>query len=426
MVAAAGIDRLARLFDVRLPTTPAPRARPVCPVLEFAASGAMWLTGHRAGPPVALQAPVIPHAAAACAGLARVSERVGRRVSEDAPGLLTGRAAHRDFRRAGPSSVNGSCRLLRAADGWIAVNLPRPSDLELLPAVVGGAVSDPWVALTDAAGRLPAHALAARAQLVGIAAAPLGTAGPTTPDPFVVRALGPAAPDRRAATRTVVDFSAMWAGPLCAHLLGRAGAAVVTVEDPDRPDGARAGDPLLHTRLHRGHRLASVRFTTGAGVDRIHRLVDGADIVIESSRPRALAQIGLSPERFLTARPGRTWVSITGHGRSGPREHWVGFGDDTAVAGGLVAWSDGSPVFCADAIADPLSGLYAAFGALLSVAAGGGHAVEVSMRACSAYVLQGPQCGEPHPVVPDPVAGWIAAHGGEEQPVVPPPRRLAA
>ena len=37
----------------------------------------------------------------------------------------------------------------------------------------------------------------------------------------------------------VVDLSALWAGPLCAHLLGLAGARVVKVESLGRPDGAR-------------------------------------------------------------------------------------------------------------------------------------------------------------------------------------------
>ena len=41
---------------------------------------------------------------------------------------------------------------------------------------------------------------------------------------------------------------------------------------------------------------------------------------------------------------------------------WVGFGDDAAVAGGLVAWDDAGPVFCADAVADPATGLVGAAG----------------------------------------------------------------
>ena len=69
---------------------------------------------------------------------------------------------------------------------------------------------------------------------------------------------GPPATDGR--RPLVVDFTAMWAGPLCAHLLARSGARVVTVESIDRPDGARIGDPRLHAELHRGHDRLLVDF----------------------------------------------------------------------------------------------------------------------------------------------------------------------
>ena len=38
----------------------------------------------------------------------------------------------------------------------------------------------------------------------------------------------------------------------------------------------------------------------------------------------------------------------------------VALGDDAAAAGGLVGWVDDGPVFLADAVADPLTGLVAA------------------------------------------------------------------
>jgi len=85
-------------------------------------------------------------------------------------------------------------------------------------------------------------------------------------------------------------------------------------------------------------------------------LVDAADIVIESSRPRALARFGLDAAAAVAA--GTTWVSITAYGRAVDR---VGFGDDVAAGSGLVAVDgDGHPVFAGDAIADPLTGLTAA------------------------------------------------------------------
>ena len=37
----------------------------------------------------------------------------------------------------------------------------------------------------------------------------------------------------------VADLSSMWAGPLCGQILAAAGATVVKVESPGRPDGTR-------------------------------------------------------------------------------------------------------------------------------------------------------------------------------------------
>ena len=96
------------------------------------------------------------------------------------------------------------------------------------------------------------------------------------------------------------------------------------------------------------------------GVRILHDLLRHADVVIEASRPRALAQLGVDgPDLVRTGGP-QVWISITGHGRAGEAANRVAFGDDAAAAGGLVVWREGAPLFCADAIADPLTGLTAA------------------------------------------------------------------
>jgi crotonobetainyl-CoA:carnitine CoA-transferase CaiB-like acyl-CoA transferase len=58
-------------------------------------------------------------------------------------------------------------------------------------------------------------------------------------------------------------------------------------------------------------------------------LIDAADIIIESSRPRALRQLGIDRDRAVAN--GATWVGITGHGGSGDAAGRIGFGDDAAV-----------------------------------------------------------------------------------------------
>jgi crotonobetainyl-CoA:carnitine CoA-transferase CaiB-like acyl-CoA transferase len=186
-----------------------------------------------------------------------------------------------------------------------------------------------------------------------------------------------------------VDLLALWAGPLCARLLGLAGARVVKVESTTRPDGARFGSPGLYRWLHGGHESLVTDFVPGGGGPAA--IIAEADIVIEASRPRALRRLGVYAERFLAARPGRVWLSITGYGRDDDR---IAFGDDAAVAGGLAGRDgDGAPVFLGDAIADPVTGIFAAQAVARSLADGGGELLGVSMAACAASLAgRGRRC----------------------------------
>ena len=93
----------------------------------------------------------------------------------------------------------------------------------------------------------------------------------------------------------------------------------------------------------------------------------------------ALEQLGISAADMLTTGRPRLWISITAYGRSGPSGTHVGFGDDAAVAGGLVAWSGNNPVFCGDAIADPLTGLIAASQGIETLRAGGRCVLDIAM-----------------------------------------------
>jgi hypothetical protein len=387
----------------------------------------MWLTGRPDGPPQWPGGDVM----GALRGTAHLLGALAGSAGAD-PGpldigaVLTGRAAARGGVRRGSTSVGGRSRILRTSEGWIAVTLSRPGDFELLPAFSSGAVPPAdlphlvdgvpdqlWDRLEAFTRSRTAAQSVCDAQLVGLPVAQVAMADGTAEPWSITRSGGPvpAGPRRP----RVVDFSAMWAGPLCAHLLGRCGAEVVKVEDAGRPDAARRGDPWLFEQLHRDQEQIVLDF--GASADRrvLGDLVASADVVIEASRPRALGHLGLDPGQFLGSRPGRTWVSITGYGRSGGRSNWVAFGDDAAAAGGLVATMDpDGPVFCADAMADPVTGLCAATGAMASIVDGGGHLVDCSMRAASAFVNRFGACSAEHRVERK-GEGWSVSHGDIDQ-----------
>ncbi len=376
----------------------------------------------------------------------RVSGEIGKKVRADPAELITGRAGFAGFTRGGRVSAGGSSFLLRSADGWCAVTLSRADDVAAVPAIAGllgshGASLDEIVTQEQARAALAAVAqstsaedLAAAAQQVGVPAAalpvggpPLATAGRAAPPApasrpswRVTRIAAPLA-GARLGGAVVADLSSMWAGPLCARLLGLAGAEVIKVESPRRPDGARSGNREFFDWLHAGHRSLSADFGTRAGRSILASLLEVADVVIEASRPRALAALGLAPDT-VPRRPGQVWLSITGYGRALPER--VAFGDDAAVAGGLVGWAAGGPspepVFCADAIADPLAGACGALAVALSRAAGGGELIDLSMRdVCAAFAAPLPDHG-PHKVL----KGWsvICPRSHREQAVLPPRR----
>ncbi|MER6523824.1 CoA transferase [Streptomyces sp. NPDC001508] len=302
-------------------------------------------------------------------------------VTVDLPTTLFLRARLAGYALPGRSSAGGSCRLVATADGWGAVNLARPDDHASLPALLA-LLGAPHADLATAARRGTAVELARSAQLLGIAAAALGSARGDRA-PVRVERHGERRPRTLAGLR-VVDLSALWAGPLCARLLGLAGAHVTKVESTTRPDGARFGSAAFYRRLHEGHERLVLDFASGV----LAATVADADIVIEASRPRALRRLGVRAEEFLAARPGRIWVGITGYGRADDR---IAFGDDAAVAGGLTGRdAHGDPVFLGDALADPVSGLYAAHAVARAVARGGGELLCVSMAACAASLSPGP------------------------------------
>jgi hypothetical protein len=124
----------------------------------------------------------------------------------------------------------------------------RPADPALLGALACAEVGDdPWPAVTAWLRGHTGAELAERARPLGVAAGPVRHR--EMPPPLVEPSAA-----RSPAGSLVVDFSALWAGPLCAHLLGLAGARVVKVETPWRPDGARFGDAGFYRLLHAGHR----------------------------------------------------------------------------------------------------------------------------------------------------------------------------
>jgi len=375
-----------------------PAPRPEHPALAWARSGAMALTGRADEPPRLAPAPLAACAAAALDALRTLAPASGLAAAGadgpelDGAALLGERAAYLGLARRGSVSPGGSCRLLRAADGWIAASLPREDDRALIPAWLADgedAASDPWTAVASRVAERQTADVVARARLLGLAVAEAGAAAGEAPPWFRAAARGAPRIAPRESAPLVLDLSALWAGPLCARLLALAGARVVKVESVGRPDGARSGPPAFYEALNAGKPSVALDLRTPEGLACLRRLLARADAVIESARPRALAQLGIDAEALVGERPGLVWVSITGYGRREPEGNWVAFGDDAAAATGLAAATGDpdAPLFCGDAIADPLTGLHAALAALAHLRAGEGALLELALHDVTAHCL---------------------------------------
>ena len=330
-----------------------------------------------------------------------IVRRLGGCMEIDGSALLRGdrvdaRGPHQD----------DSVRILSAADGRVAINLPRGCDWELVPAWLDLPINPvpTWADVAAGVQARPVAQVASRAGELGLAVAPCPAPGAEPRDDQMTHRhptgrVRPWVLDLAAGTdyprldeTVVIDLSALWAGPLLGALLAGAGAGVTKVEDPRRRDASHPAPTAQATALNDMKMLAEVPFS-GTGIARLATLVDEADIVIEGSRPRVLDALGLGPAHGL--RSNQLWISITAYGRSGPWSGRTGFGDDTAAAAGLYDERDGGGHIVGDAVADPLSGLHGAVAALAAVL--GGHSGHIDVALRDAAVAAASMAAAPRP-----------------------------
>lgn len=361
---------------------------------DWAQSGLMYLTGQDNGPP--LQGPgCIPSCATGALNALRLLANRYLLPGIDGSTLLSERAAMLGLARRGMVSPNGSCRLLQAKDTWIALNLARDDDWDLLPAWLeithqkdNQSSKDYWAEIAKKINHLDAQLLVTRGRLMGLPIA--NTNSRAQPNSwYILQHPGYTCTKKRQdKTRPlVVDLSSLWAGPLCGYLLEQAGARVIKVESADRPDGARRGSKDFYNILNAGKQCIALDFSSDYGRHQLKTLLGKADIVIEGSRPRALSQLGIDAETIVKSTPGLTWIGISGYGRDELQSNWVAFGDDAAAAAGVVAATSNPPLFCGDALADPLTGLHAAVAALAFWSSGSGGLLDISLCDTTAHCL---------------------------------------
>ena len=408
--AEGAIDATATLAAGQPPFPVVDVAPQFDPAGAWARSGAMALTGAPDGAPLPCPSPLLAARLVAAGSVIQLlaATTFGSALALDPLALLGERAALTGHTRRGSISVGGACEMLPCADGWIALNLARPDDVALLPAWLDGEIEHASDAdgTRRAIGRRSSCDLVARGAVLGLAVGAWPDDGGDVVSPFVVDGtpakatrLRPAsselpAPEGASALTDrdplVVDMTSLWAGPLAGGLLAQAGARVVKVEGARRIDGARRGTAQFFDLMNAGKRCIVIDFDDDDDISLLKALIGRAALVIEGSRPRVMDRLGIDPSAVV--RGGSSWLSITAYGRDGSDGNRIGFGDDVAVSSGLAI--DGTPpLFVADAIADPIAGLFAAVAGLACLGSTRPHLVDASLSRTTHYA-RGPRTGQ--------------------------------
>jgi crotonobetainyl-CoA:carnitine CoA-transferase CaiB-like acyl-CoA transferase len=190
----------------------------------------------------------------------------------------------------------------------------------------------------------------------------------------------------------VLDLSRVLAGPYCCMVLADLGADVLKVERPGLGDDTRHWGPPFHGddaayffSVNRDRRSIALDLTRPEGRCVVRRLVEQADVVVENFLPRHLASLGLEQ---LRAEASAVWVSVRGAGGDGPAGEQPGYDVMAQARSGLMSVTGTSePTKVGVAVADVVTGLYAAVGAVAGLVSRTPLRVEVGLLESAVAML---------------------------------------
>lgn len=174
----------------------------------------------------------------------------------------------------------------------------------------------------------------------------------------------------------VLDISTVLAGPLASSLLAEFGAEVIKVELPGAGDPARSYPPLEDgvsagwAVIGRNKSSVTIDLHHPEAADLVGRLAATADVVVTNFRPAALRRFSIDFGDLVAYRPDLVMVHVSAYGRTGPYADRPGFARVAEAFAGLThrtGFPDGPPVFAGYPVADGVTGIYAAFAAMLAL-----------------------------------------------------------
>lgn len=166
----------------------------------------------------------------------------------------------------------------------------------------------------------------------------------------------------------VVDFSAVYAGPICSRMLADCGANVIKVETTGAGDLTRGpkGKSRVFCHFNAGKRSIAVDLKHPEGRKIALELIASADVLIENFRPGVMKQFGLDYATVKQTRPDLVYCSISGFGQQGPFAQRAAYAPVAHAASGFdmahmqtQLQPDADPAIWGIMIADMLTGSYA-------------------------------------------------------------------
>lgn len=211
----------------------------------------------------------------------------------------------------------------------------------------------------------------------------------------------------------VVDFSAVFAGPICTRLLADSGAQVTKVEPPMGGDVIRGpfGMSRLFAHFNAGKTSAAIDLSKPEGARLARKLAAEADVVVENYRPGIMAKFGLDYASLAADCPQLVYCSISGFGQTGPFVHRAAYAPIAHAASGFDATHRevqtdpaAPPPVWSIMVADMLTGAYAQAAILTALLGrsrhGRGDNIDVTMMESMMLMIPGQMQAAQMPEMP--------------------------
>lgn len=193
----------------------------------------------------------------------------------------------------------------------------------------------------------------------------------------------------------VLEIGSTVAGPFCGRMLADFGAEVIKVEpaegDPVRTMGQQhEGHSLYAASIFRNKKLISIDLRRPGGHALVRDIAAKSDVVVENFKPGTLEGWGLGWDDLSRLNPKLVMVRISGYGQDGPYASRPGYGVICEAVSGmrhLTGDPDRAPSRVAVSLTDYITGLHAAYGAVMALMArnvtGRGQFIDAALYECA-------------------------------------------